>query len=133
LYNCQHARKDNDEKNVLQFVHLIGFYLYSIIFTFFKTWLDLTILICCDLFKWHFRDQRCLLSSRAQQTLWCKLQGTAEFHIPLPKRKYQQVCYWQPMDRHHRPKIKRTCSKMHNYYCALTRHREFSVRWEWGI
>ena len=117
---------------MLQFVHVIGFYLYSITFTFSMTWLMfLVIWICCDLFEWHFRDQLWLLSSHAQQTLWCKLQGNSQRHIPFPKRQYQQVCYWQPLDRQNHPKIKSTCNTVHNYYCPLTRHEEFRVRWEW--
>ena len=79
-----------------------------------------------------FSRQHLLLSSLAQQTLWCKLQGTPHGHIPLPKRQYQQVCYWQPVDRQNHPITKRTCSKIHNYYFPLTRHKELRVRWEWG-
>jgi hypothetical protein len=77
-------------------------------------------------------QQHYLLSSCPQQTPWCKLQGTAHGHIPLPKRQYQQVCYWQPMDRQNLPKIKRTCSKIHNYHYPLTRHRELKIVADWG-
>jgi hypothetical protein len=81
----------------------------------------------------EFSRQRCLLSSCAQQTLWCKLQGTADGHIPLPKRQYQQVCHWQPMDRQNHPTTKRTFGKTHNYYCPLTRHKEFRFRLDSGV
>ena len=76
--------------------------------------------------------QRWLVSSCAQQTPWWKFQGTVDGHIPLPKRRYQQVCYWQPMDRQSHPIIKRTFSKIHNYWCPLTPQKEFRVRWDWG-
>ena len=67
--------------------------------------------------------QRWLVSSCAQQTPWWKFQGTVDGHIPLPKRRYQQVCYWQPMDHQSHPIIKRICSKIHNYYCPLNLKR----------
>ena len=69
--------------------------------------------------------QRWLISSCAQQTPWCKLQGTVDGHIPLPRRQCQQVCQRQPMVRLNHPIIKRTCSKIHNYTSPLTRHKEF--------
>jgi len=52
--------------------------------------------------------QRWMLSSCAQQTPWCKLQGIAHGHIPFPNRQYQQVYHWQPMVRKNHPKINRT-------------------------
>jgi hypothetical protein len=78
-----------------------------------------------------FSRQRCLLSSCAKQTLLSKLQGISDCHIPLPKRQYQQACYWQPVARQNHPIIKRTSGEIHNYYFPLTRHKEFRVRWDW--
>jgi hypothetical protein len=65
----------------------------------------------------NFRDQLWLLSSRTQQISWCTNQGIEEGHIPIPKRKLQPVCYWQPKDYRNHPEIKRTCNKIHNNLC----------------
>jgi hypothetical protein len=52
------------------------------------------------------RDQRCLLSSCAQQTPWCTLQGTVHGHIPLPRTQCQQACYWRLEVRQSHPETK---------------------------
>jgi len=113
----------NLRQNMLQFVHVIGFYLYSI--TLHSLWHDVcfnysNILRCNQV---ALSRQRWLLSSCAQQTPWCKLQGTVDGHIQLPKRQYQQVCQRQPMVRQNHPTIKRTCSKIHNYTSPLSHHK----------
>ena len=71
----------------------------------------LNILRCIQV---ELSRQRWLLSSWPQQTPWCKLQGIPHAHIPLPKRQYQQVCYWQPMVHQNRPTIKHICSKIYD-------------------
>jgi hypothetical protein len=70
----------------------------------------------------EFSRQRCFLSRCTQKTLWRKLQGIADGHIPLPMRQCQQVRCLKSMDRQNHPIITRTFSKTHNYYCPLTRH-----------
>jgi hypothetical protein len=107
----------------LLFVLYYIYILYDMIYGF--SYLNMLRFIQVALSKKHL-----LLSSCAQRTLWCKLQGIAHGHIPLPKRQYQQVCYWLPVDRQNHPITKRTCSKIHNYYFPLVRHKELRVRCE---
>jgi len=131
--------------NVWQFVHVIGFCLYSFTFIVCSTWLMmLNFWICCNEHKCHsvetrsgfypfdnsrdFRDRRSLVPSRTHQTSWCTNQGTQDGHIPLPKRKLQPVCYWQPKDYRNHPEIKCTCSKIHNNLCPLVLHKELKIR-----
>jgi len=75
-----------------------------------------------------FRDQRWLLSSRTKQTLLCKFQGTEDGHIQIPKSKHRPVCCWQPKDHPNHPEIKYTCSKIHNYFWLVIRHKELKIR-----
>jgi len=75
-----------------------------------------------------FRHQHWLLPSRTHQTSWCTNQGIQQGHIPLPKRKLQPVCYWQPTDYRNHPEIKCTCSKIHNNLCPLVLHKELKIR-----
>ena len=107
-----------------------------ILLTLYSLWQEvcfnyLTMLWCNQV---TLSRQRWILSSSALQTPWCKLQGIAHGHIPLPKTQYQQAfrCQRQPMVRQSHPIIKRTCSKIHDYSCPLTHHKEFRVRWDWG-
>ena len=129
---------------MLQFVHVIGFYLYCFTFTVCLPCITIFIIsICCNEYvnvlrpgmvfihlktAEIFRDQIWLLSSRTHQTFWCTNQGTEEGHILIPKRKLQPVCYWQPKDYHNHPEIKRTCSKIHNNLCPLILHKELKIR-----
>ena len=130
---------------MLLFVHVIGFYLYSVTFAVcMPRLISLIIWIVCDVCKWHcvetrdcfysvdkkeiFRDQHWLLSSRTKQIPWCKYQGTEDGHIQIPKSKYQPVCCWQPKDHRHHPEIKHTCSKIHNYFLSVIRHKELKIR-----
>jgi len=75
-----------------------------------------------------FRDRRWLLSSRTQQTLWWRHQGTVDRHMPFPNYKFQLFYYWQPKDH---PETKCTCSEIRNYICALIGHEELKIRVDW--
>ena len=109
----------------LLFVFCYIYIVYDMMYVF--SYLNILRYIQVALSRRHY-----LLSSCAQQSLWCRHQGTPDGHIPLPKRQYQQVCYWQPMDRHNHPIIKRTRSKIHYYYLPLSCHKEFRVWWDWA-
>ena len=117
----------------LQFVHVIGFYLYSFTFTVLVPWIFFNYLNIMQCIQVALSIERWLLSSRAQQTPLCKLQGIADGHIPLSKRQYKQVCYWQPMVHQNHPTIKYKRSKIHNTYsyCPLTCQKKFGGKWTW--
>jgi hypothetical protein len=93
----------------LLFVFYYIYIVYDIMYVF--NYLNIMRYIQVALSRQHY-----LLSSCTQQTLLRKLQGIADGHIPLPKRQYQQVSYWQTVDRQNHPIIKRTCSKIRYYY-----------------
>jgi hypothetical protein len=101
------------------FFYLYILYAMSYVFNYFK------MLRCTQP---ALSRQRYSLSSCTLQTLSCKLQGTAHGHIPLPKRKYQPVCHLKPMDCQNHPKVKRTCSTVHNNHYPVTRHGELKIR-----
>jgi hypothetical protein len=76
-----------------------------------------------------FKRWSLYLSSRTRNISWCKLQGTQNGHILLPKSTHHTVPLQAAKHHLHHPEIQRTCSKIHNYYCVYQMTRNWRAQW----